>query len=58
MFTGWQRRPESYKRDLVDFGGQLEPLLHGLSIKINLLEIVGSDTGEYIENQTKSEMEY
>ena len=58
MFTGWQRRPESYKRDLVDFGGQLEPLLHGMSIKINLLEIVGSDTGEYIENQTKSEMEY
>lgn len=56
MFTDWQKKPESYRRDLTDFGEQLEPLLRGLSIKINLPEIVGSDTGEYIENEKKSGM--
>jgi hypothetical protein len=58
MFTGWQKQPESYERDLTDFGEQLEPLLRGLSIKINLPEIVGSDIDDYIKNESKSEIEY
>ncbi|MGB7291008.1 MAG: hypothetical protein WBD99_02385, partial [Thermodesulfobacteriota bacterium] len=58
MFTDWQKKPESYKRDLADFGEQLKPLLRGLSVKINLPEIVGSGRGEYVENEKKSEMEY
>jgi hypothetical protein len=61
MFKDWQSKPESYKRDLTDFGEQVEPLLRGLSIKVNLPEIVSSGNsngGDYIENEQKSEMEY
>ena len=58
MFKGWQKQPESYQRDLSDFGEQLEPLLRGLSIKISLPEKVGSDIDDYIENESKSDIEY
>jgi hypothetical protein len=58
MFTDWQKNPDSYKRDLRDFGCQLEPLLRGLTIKISLPEIVGNYIDEYAENEKKSEMEY
>jgi hypothetical protein len=58
MFKGWQKDPESYQRDLRDFGEQLEPLLRGLSIKINLPEMVGSNIDRYTGNESKSEIEY
>lgn len=58
MFTGWQKQPESYNRDLADFGDQLKPLLRGLSIKINLPEIVGSDIDHYMGNESRSETAY
>lgn len=58
MFKGWQRDPESYQRDLTDFGGQLEPLLRGLSITLSCPEVVGSNLDRYMADETSGEIEY
>ena len=58
MFKGWQKQPESYQLDVTDFGEQLEPLLRGLSIRVDLSEMVGCDRDDYMRNWSKREMEY
>jgi hypothetical protein len=58
MFKGWQKHPESYQRDLSDFGEQLEPLLRGLSITLNRPEVAGSNLDYYMVEDRNGEIEY